>query len=272
MPSTTSTQYWSTIYIQCCDVLLEPGGLQLGLLTDDQFYALALEVLIDFYEKTGIVKKVFNIQMTAGASVYPEPDGLSEIETALADQTYLHHSSGYYLDNSDPAWPLQSNQPTMFREDELPISQLQLSPTPNVSGNDIVFSNPGYGQIGMTTTHVDFNVTASTPGFGVIASFSGNPYLEAVNPGFGVIGAMVPSLGNITAVGEVTPDDLNYILMLPPSFRPYLKYGLLAKIFGSDSELKDMQKAAYCQARYAEGINLAAAIMTGDYTEATAQQ
>jgi hypothetical protein len=33
-----------------------------------------------------------------------------------------------------------------------------------------------------------------------------------------------------------------------------------------------MQKAAYCQARYAEGINLAAAIMTGDYTEATAQQ
>lgn len=271
MASGTSAEYWNSLYLQCCDVLLEPGGLQLGLLTTDQFNALALEVLLDFYDKAGLIKKIFNIQMTAGTSIYVEPDQLCEIETALADQTYLHRSSGYYLDNSDPAWMLQSNQPTMFREDVLPINQLQLSPTPNVSGNDIAFNNPGHGQIAATTTHGDFNVTASTPGFGVIAGFSGNPYLEAVNPGFGLIGTMVPSLGNITAVAEITPDDLDYILMLPVSFRPYLKYGVLAKIFGSDSELKDMQKAAYCQARYAEGINLAAAIMTNDYTEAVPQ-
>ena len=269
MASGTSVEYWNTLYLQCCDVLLEPGGLQLELLTKDQFDTLALEVLIDFFDKTDLIKKVINIQMVAGTSTYAEPDQVSEIETALADQTYLHRSSGYYLDNTDPAWPLQSNQPTMFREDALPVSQLQLSPTPNVSGNGIAFNNAGYGQIGMTTTHVDFNVTASTAGYGVIAGFSGNPYLEAVNPGFGLIGAMTASLGNITAVCEIAPDDLNYILMLPASFRPYLKYGVLAKIFGSDSELKDMQKAAYCQARYAEGINLAAAIMTGDYTEAS---
>jgi hypothetical protein len=271
MASGTAAEYWNSIYAQCCDALLEPGGLQLGLLTTDQFYALAQEVLIDFYEKAGIVKKVFNIQMVSGTSTYAEPDAMSEADTALADQTYLHRSSGYYLDNSDPAWPLQSNTPTMFREDELPISQIQLSPTPNTSGNDVAFNNSGYGQIGMTTTHADFNITASTTGFGVIAGFSGNPYLEAVNPGFGLIAEMTVSSGNITAVGEVTPDGLEGILMLPPSFRLYLKYGILAKVFGSDSELKDMQKAAYCQARYAEGVNLATAIMSSDYTEVSPQ-
>ena len=273
MASATSLQYWGSIYAQCCDVLLEPGGLQLGLLTDDQFYVLANEVLIDFYEKTGIVKNVFNIQMSAGTSTYAEPDQMSEIDTALAGQTYLHRSSGYYLDNSDPAWALQSNAPTMFREDELPISQLQLSPTPNLTGNDIAFSNEGLGVLAATSSPTDFDITAGTlgPGFGLPSSAIGNPYVEATNIGFGVIATMVPSLGNITAVGDVTSNDLSYILGIPASFRAYLKYGILAKVFGGDSELKDMQKAAYCQARYAEGINLAAAIMANDYTEATAQ-
>ena len=271
MASSIYTEYWASIYSQCCDVLLEPGGLQLGLLTTDQFWAIANEVLIDFYGKTDIIKKVFNIQMMAGVSVYPEPDNLSEVDTALANQTYLHRSSGYYLDNTDPAWALQNNAPVMFREDELPISQLQLSPTPNVSGNGVAFTNVGQGVIAAAVSGGDFGITASTPGFGVIAGFSGNPYLETANPGFGVIGEMVVSSGNITAVGAITPTDMSYLLMLPPSFRVYLKYGILAQIFASDSELKDMQKAYYCQARYAEGVNLAAAIMDSDYSEAVPQ-
>jgi hypothetical protein len=268
MTSATSLQYWGSIYAQCCDVLLEPGGLQLGLLTDDQFYALALEVLLDFFGKTNLVKKIFNMRIMAGIATYPEPDQLSEVDTALVDQTYLHRTSGYYLDNSDPSWGIQNSAPAMFREDELPVGQIELSPTPVLQGNDIPSTNEGWGVIAAISSANDFTITASTAGFGVINGFTGNPYLESANLGFGMIGDATVSAGNLSAIGPMVPDGLEGILMLPPSFRLYLKYGILAKVFGSDSELKDMQKAAYCSARYAEGVNLAAAIMASDYTEA----
>ena len=259
--------FWLPIYNQICNVLLEPGGLQLGLLTQSQFYVMAQEVLMDFYSKTDIVKKVFNFRMQVGVSTYNEPDQMGDIDTALANQTYMHRTSGYYLDNSNSTWPNLFNAPVEFREDELPVSQLQVVPSPNVGGNDIPMTNEGFGVIASTTLATDFNIVANGRGFGQWASFTGNPYISTVNAGFGVISCMTPSEGNITAVATLSPDDLSYFLLLPSPFQLYLKYGILAKIFASDSELKDEQKAYYCEARYAEGVNLAAAILGGDFVE-----
>ena len=176
--------YWSSVYSQVCNAILEPGGLQLGLLTPTQFYALAQEVLTDFFGKTGMVKSIFNIRMQVGIPSYPEPDQLGDVDTALASQGYLHRTSGYYLDNSNAAWPSDFNAPVEFREDELPVSTLQLVPNPNTTGNDIATTNAGFGVIGAVSSATDFNYTCAGNGFGVVGSFAGNPYLDTEGSGF----------------------------------------------------------------------------------------
>lgn len=112
----------------------------------------------------------------------------------------------------------------------------------------------------------------SPEGYGSYAGFSGNPYIDCNNQGFGIIGAMVPSSGNLSMIGTALPYnqsniDINgWVELIPDSFVMYIKYGILAYLFGSSSELKDEQKAAYCTARFSEGKNLLSAIF-GDQEE-----
>ena len=257
------------LYRQCAAILLEDGGFQLGLLTDSEFYTIANEVVMDFLSKTQIIKKIFNVHIVVGVDTYTKPDQLGEIDEALAGQTHINRTSGFYLDNSDPLWPTQFNQSQYFKEDEVTVKQIQLSPMPNVEGELTYTYDQGYGVPASTSGAVDFDIQAnpSTPGYGVFAEALGNPYLEATGPGYGVYADMVCSTGNLTMIGKVIPTDPTYIQIIPASFQCYLKYGILSRIFSTNSELKDEQKAAYCQARYAEGVNLAGAIMANIYTE-----
>jgi hypothetical protein len=260
---------WDNIYNSCSNILLEPGGLQLGLFTRDQFNSLANEVLIDFMGKTQAIQRIVNVPIVLGTAAYPKPSQLGELRTVLAAQTYLHETSGDFLDNSNAFWHGEVEQPTMYREDEIPIQQVELSPTPNVTGDTVRTNTAGYGVIAAVSNPVDFDYQANpyAVGYGTQASFDGNPYVDVVGPGYGVLASFVPSTGNLTMVGATIAVDLTYIQFIPASFRPYLKYGILSHVFASDNELKDEQKAAYCQARYAEGVNLACAIMADLFME-----
>lgn len=204
---------WSFIYGQCTQVLMEDGGFQLGLITDSEFYSLAGEVLLDFCSKCGFVKFDSPVSMTATSDVYVVPDTMGEVQSVLANDTYLFDTSGYYLDNTNATWPsAQDDFPSEWREDEMVPKRIQITPIPNVSGT------------------ID------------------------------LLGTQLPS--NITGISGTTTVEI-----VPDSFVPYLKYGILAQIFTQDGECKDMNKAQYCQARYAEGIGLAAAIMGELYRE-----
>lgn len=277
---TVATQ-WNEIYLNVFEVLLEPGGSQLQIFTEQQFLVLAGEVLTDFCNKTGLVKKIFNQVIQFGIAVYQEHGTMGDLESALANNFYLFESSGYYIDNTNPDWHnfAWANQPDRYREDELPPKSIELYPTPNVQGNvvGVVAGQGGYGVMSGTTLATDFNIVLSEQspqgGYGTPCGYTGNPYVECANPGYGVVAVRIPSTGNLSMLGSALPWNVNnltlqtYVELLPDSFTPYLKYGILARIFATDSEVKDQQKAAYCQARYAEGINLAAALMSDEYTE-----
>ncbi len=64
--------------------------------------------------------------------------------------------------------------------------------------------------------------------------------------------------GNLTMVGPKGLPSITYTLdseipdTIPNSFVPGIAYGILARIFSGDSEARDLQRAAYCQARYLE--------------------
>jgi len=89
----------------------------------------------------------------------------------------------------------------------------------------------------------------------------------AIAPGDGVYFAQVNigNDGNLSIIGTTGLTTITYGLndtvpVLPDSFCGALAYGILARIFSNDSECKDLQRAYYCQARYSEYINVAAAI------------
>jgi len=130
---------------------------------------------------------------------------------------------------------------------------------------------------------VDFDLVPDvmTPiGFGTVAGQSGgNPFADNVVPGYGIISQIIPSTGNVVIMSRALPymmqDDSNnnqyqiqrptrqsVVQLVPDALTPYLKYGILARIFNSDSELRDVQKAAYCNARYSEGINMCSVMMS----------
>lgn len=272
---------WLSIYTDVCDVLLEGNpGLSLGLLTDQQFYSIAAEVLLDMCGKMGMVKKLFNHTQSFGVQVYPESPLLNDLQGCLSSQTFIFESSDFYLSESNFQWqaPNQIGNVESYRQDSIPTKQVQLSPAPQVNGSQVTIpaGGGGYGTIGAVAAYTDFTFTCdpSTPaGYGVIAGANGNPYLEGLNPGWGTVGAMVPSTNNLTMQGTALPFQIanigpqTFVELLPDSLTPYLKYGILARVYNSDNELKDLQKAAYCSARFSECTNLIAAIMSQVYQE-----
>lgn len=75
---------------------------------------------------------------------------------------------------------------------------------------------------------------------------------------------------NLTTYGSQLPPKNLYALtdtipLLPDSAAMYLAWGILQKIYSDDSELKDSQKAAYCGARWQEGINIFRAALLEQY-------
>jgi hypothetical protein len=54
---------------------------------------------------------------------------------------------------------------------------------------------------------------------------------------------------------------------VPDSFSHYLVYGVLEQVFSADSECRDLQRAAYCRARWLEAMSLADSIAREELLE-----
>jgi hypothetical protein len=54
-----------------------------------------------------------------------------------------------------------------------------------------------------------------------------------------------------------------YSINLPAVFTPYVKYGVMADMLNKQGEANDPQRAAYCESRFSEGIELAKLFFAG---------
>lgn len=216
-----ATATFNDVYLDTATVLLENGGLVLGLVTPQQWLDIAGEVLTDLLLKMHIIQAVDSTTVTnPGISIYPIPiPPLSTDVTYCAyDNTYLHRTSTFYLDNSNAIWAGSEGFPQTWKQDEVDPTQVQISPTP-----------------------------AATEGTRTLT----------------LIGAQIPDQITGWQLTDVVP-------YLPDSLLYALKYGVLAKIFATDSEQKDLLKAAYCQARSTEAVNLIAAMMSQEFNDVAA--
>jgi hypothetical protein len=262
---------WRTIYLQTCQVLMEPNGLVLGILTEADFWKICGEVAADFTSKAQLYRRIDNVQLSFGVSDYTVPDQLSQVMTVIADQKAIEQTSGFYRDNYNPSGLSPLGNPQTYQEDQISPKGISVDPAPDFDGNDVVAANDGYGTIADVATN-EFGVLAANSGYGTISYQSdGSPFLCPVNAGFGIVEDIVPSTGNLSLLGSVIQGDFSKISMnstiqyVPDSFTCYLKYGILARIFASDSEMKDLNRANYCNQRYQEGVTIATAAMQGDF-------
>jgi hypothetical protein len=89
-------------------------------------------------------------------------------------------------------------------------------------------------------------------------------YVEQPLPTLSVLLNPVPALaGALDMVVVLRPSNLAgcAAFPIPAMFVPYIKYGVMADMLRKEGEANDPERATYCEKRFAEGIDLARALL-----------
>jgi len=219
-----------SIYDSICYDLLEDAGLVLGLLTVEQFFDLLNLTILDFNTQTAMVKGAFTQQILSNVGRYTIPDELTRVDQVYVAGRLVSPAQVADLNTLIRNWRRAApGIPTLYHEDELPIRTLELVVAPNYSGVAIT--------------------GGSAPGFYVAGQS------PAVHRNLTLVGPLKPAIvGGPEEDIPIPADD---------AITGYLGFGVLERVFSSDSELQDQQRALYCGAQYREGV-LALQAMMGE--------
>jgi hypothetical protein len=214
----------ATIYARVTEACLENGGFVLGLYTEAQFLHDLADVMLDFTQRAPLYKRIFTTMVNAGVPDYLVPDNLMQPQLCFVGGKLIEKVTETDLALQRAGWQRQSGPPAQWYEDD--VKRLRVYPTPDYNGANIPGDAPPIGK------YDDF----------------------------------YPSERNLTMVGPAAPSKTAWLAgdtldTIPDSFTHYLVYGVLEKIFGSESEMRDVQRAAYCHTRFEEGISLAQALV-----------
>ena len=240
-----------------------PNGLVLGLLTLPQFIDLLNSSLSDFLKEACLVERVWTFSINAGVGTYPVPDNFIRVDNVFLAGRYLSKASVQELNGSMRGWRRNSGPPKFWYEDGLPPKTIGLAPAPNFNSAYILgahepgpphgiwdsfsaVARPLYsGSSSLMTPNQHRGLTLIGPCSYSETDNYGDYYLPVVG-----LSDNVPAISPSAPAGTVS--------MLPDDFvRPYLLWDVLERVFASDSECKDNQKAAFSAAQYKEGIALA---------------
>lgn len=249
----------ATLYGRFCSILLEDGGLVLGLFTQANFLDLYAGKAQDFLSQTGIIQRVWVGLGQLGEPTLTLPDWAIEPLHVFYNERALSHTSLGSAEEADPYWMSNLSGPQSWRNDKVAINEIALMPAPNREGRQI--SDPS------TVTRVDpVDAAEAQP-----SSFYGDITGEAERLLYGTDGGPVYiSRSNVAVIATAglsdpsAPDAGSNIVLIPDSFVHYIMYGMLAEVFRQDGELKDTMRATYCDARYQEGVNIAKAIIDSE--------
>lgn len=219
-----------TVYSRVCEILLEPGGLALGLVSQADFLTYLTVAVMDFANSTPLDKKIFTEQVVAGTSQYTVPEDIQWGEMCFYAGRLIEKTSEAELAASRYQWRNESGNPELWHADNLSPKTIEVIPNPNVNGTVAGGTPPGnYG---------DFYPTQNN---------------------LSIMGPALPSKTMWTLVDTI--DDM------PESLQYYLVFRILEQVFSSDGEMRDIQRAAYCHTRFQEGLSLVSAIAKDELGE-----
>jgi hypothetical protein len=228
----------SEIYQQVTYDLLEDEALQLGIIDDPDFIDFFNLTLMDFLQRTGMLKLIQTQGILSGQSEYTVPDEMMLVESVFIAGRYLESSTTEEIANASRNWRRTVGIPKVYHEDQLPIKTVEVIPIPDYDGAFIPGPNEPDGphaQTGEWSAIIDAAVVTAP-----------------VHRGLTLVGQAKPSL--VTALTDPIP-------LLPDEFSlSYLAWGILARIFAGDNEVKNPEQAQFCAQQYQEGITLGRAI------------
>lgn len=258
------------LYNQICIEICEPGGVQLGIITQSDIYNYINQTVKEWIYSSGLYKQLFIIPVSAGVSVYDQPQFSVGASNAWFNDETIFDSSGYIWDQTDDTWRLDGDgNPSEWREDSVGVLRLQLRPSPATTGAVVQTDTTGwYGTFSSSTaTVVQFACDISASGvYGTIGECdSGDVFVDCPGGLFGIPGDIQVSTGNLMAATlndqYYSIDSLNqYIDVIPNSFEFFILAGVLSRLYAMDGEMKNPEMSKYWTARYKEGINMARAI------------
>ncbi len=221
-----------TLYDQTCFVLLEPGGLRLGLFSQAQFLEILGVVLLDFSQRAALYKKIFTTTVNAGIPEFTVPDDVIRPELCFLSGRIIEKVTEADLTQGHFEWRRQWGPLRQWHEDNLAPKRIEVFPKPDFDG----------------------------------VNYPGDP------PPIGVYGDFFPGDHNLTIVGPAAPSKLTWSIGdtldgIPDSFSHYLIYGVLEQVFSAEGETRDEQRALYCRTRWLEGLSLAEAIAIEELLE-----
>lgn len=124
----------ASLYNTVCYDLLEDTGLALGIVTQQEFLDMLGLVLMDFLQRTGMVRKVYTQRISSGTSVYSVPESNPEVYAAFVDGVIVHQTDVFVPANltysTDTAGTI-----TRWHQDQLPIQQIGILPIPSFTGS-----------------------------------------------------------------------------------------------------------------------------------------
>lgn len=251
------------IYNSVTSDLLERGGFQLGLVTDEIFLAHYQSVFEDYLQRISLAWTLHSQPQQFGVCDYDMPDHVGEVKQVFSAEKGLGRSTKAGVSNVNQRWMDDIGSPRTFIPDDESMGSVRLYPRPQLDGAPAAAVTPGYGTLSASSSSADVQFTCPSGGYGVISGdASGKVALMPAGPGFGTIARIDGSGRNLSVLATRAAfnkyPDLDYVVeWLPDSFALYLGYGILAKIFSTDGEMKNDQLARYCNARFEEGVALA---------------
>jgi hypothetical protein len=222
----------NTIYAQVCFVLMEDGGLVLGLISPQQFLDMLGVVILDFAQRASVYQKVFTETVNAGVSQYTVPDDVIKAETCFIGGRLIEKVTEHDLACSFVNWRRKYDTPRQWHEDNLLPKIIEIFPNPISNG----VNYPGFTQ----------------QPIGKYGDFF------AADQNLSMVGAAGPTITAWTFLDQSSNPVL--LQTVPDSFSHYIVYGILEQIFSADGETRDLQRALYCRTRWQEGLMLADAI------------
>ena len=232
-----------TVYRTFCYDVCEDSGLQLGIITLQQFFDTLNLVILDFLKRSELLQRIFTQTVQSGVTAYYIPDDIITVESVWLAGRWLPVSTQSELNNTIRNWRTIPAIPRFYYLDGLPLKSIGLAPYPNYNGAYIIGPNepdPPHG------IYDDFSATCQVGASQV--------YLNPVqHRGLTVVGTQKAN----TQVALLTDP----IPLVPDPFcLTALPFGVGERVFSADNELKDMQKAQFCGKMYEESIALAKAI------------
>lgn len=124
----------SDLYLRVSRRLLEPGGFQLGLLSEFQFLQYYEDVLFDFLKSTGVAKIIETQSIASGTSLYTVSDREVTIDDLLVTGRFVAQTTLDTLDDTVFMWRTKTGPTKKWHQDGLAAKNVEIVPTPNWNG------------------------------------------------------------------------------------------------------------------------------------------